>query len=72
MREVNICLNNVYIDSNSERKEVMQDVAKMEAKGDGFELIGLLGEQKFIQGKVNHLDFVNTPSVVLKKGEYKR
>jgi len=64
-----MCLSNVYIDSDGERKEVMRDVAKMEAKDDGFVLIGLLGEQKFIQGKVSRLDFVDTHSVVLKKGE---
>ena len=64
-----MCLSNVYIDSDGERKEVMRDVAKMEAEDDGFVLIGLLGEQKFIQGKVSRLDFVDTHSVVLKKGE---
>ena len=63
-----MCLSNVYIDSDGERKEVMRDVAKMEAKDDGFVLIGLLGEQKFIQGKVSRLDFVDTHSVVLKEG----
>ena len=63
-----MCLSNVYIDSDGERKEVMRDVAKMEAKDDGFVLIGLLGEQKFIQGKVSRLDFVYTHSVVLKEG----
>ena len=63
-----MCLSSVYIDSDGQREEVMRDVAKMEAKGSGFVLIGLLGEQKFIQGKVIRLDFVDTHSVVLKKG----
>jgi len=63
-----MCLSSVYIDSDGQREEVMRDVAKMEAKGNGFVLIGLLGEQKFIQGKVIRLDFVDTHSVVLKKG----
>jgi len=63
-----MCLSSVYIDSDGQREEVMRDVAKMEAKGNGFVLIGLLGEQKFIQGKVIRLDFVDTHSVILKKG----
>jgi predicted RNA-binding protein len=33
-----------------------------------FMLIGLLGEQKFVQGKVSRIDFVDKHSVVLKKG----
>jgi predicted RNA-binding protein len=61
-----MCLSNVfYIDSNGQQQEVMQDVAQMEAQDNGFLLIGLLGEQKFFQGEVRTIDFVNKHSVVL-------
>ena len=61
-----MCLSNVfYIDSNGNQKEVMRDVAQMEAQNSGFLLVGLLGEQKFIQGEVRAIDFVDKHSVVL-------
>jgi predicted RNA-binding protein len=61
-----MCLSNVfYIDSNSQQREVMHDVAQMEARNNGFLLIGLLGEQKFVQGEVRTIDFVDKHSVVL-------
>jgi predicted RNA-binding protein len=61
-----MCLSNVfYIDSNGQQQEVMRDVAQMEAQGDGFLLMGLLGEQKFVQGDVRTIDFVDKHSVVL-------
>jgi predicted RNA-binding protein len=61
-----MCLSNVlYIDSNGQQQEVMRDVAQMEAHDDGFLLIGLLGEQKLVQGEVRTIDFVDKHSVVL-------
>jgi len=64
--EVNMCLSNVfYVDSNGQQQEVMQDVAQLEAHNNGFLLTGLLGEQKFVQGEVKIIDFVDKHSVVL-------
>ena len=61
-----MCLSNVfYVDSDGQQEEVMRDVAQMEARNNGFLLIGLLGEQKFIQGEVNSVDFIEKHSVVL-------
>jgi len=61
-----MCLSNVfYIDSDGNQKEVMRDVAQMEAHNNGFLLMGLLGEQKFVQGEVRTIDFVDKHSVVL-------
>jgi len=61
-----MCLSNVfYIDSNGQQQEVMQDVARMEAHNNGYLLTGLLGEQKFVQGGVRTIDFVDKHSVVL-------
>jgi predicted RNA-binding protein len=62
-----MCLSNVfYIDSTGQQQEVMRDVAQMEAHNNGFLLIGLLGEQKLIQGEVRTIDFVDKHSVVLR------
>jgi len=61
-----MCLSNVfYIDSDGQQEKIMQDVAQMEAHNNGFMLIGLLGEQKFVQGEVRSIDFVDQHSVVL-------
>jgi predicted RNA-binding protein len=60
-----MCLSNVYIDSIGQPQEVMRDVAQMEAHKDGFMLIGLLGERKFVRGKVRTIDFVDKHAVVL-------
>ena len=61
-----MCLSNVfYIDLDGEQQEIMRDVAQMEAHNNGFLLTGLLGEQKFVQGDVRTIDFVDKHSVVL-------
>ena len=61
-----MCLSNVfYVDSDGQQREVMRDVAQMEAHNNGFLVIGLLGEQKFVQGEVRTIDFVDKHSVVL-------
>ena len=61
-----MCLSNVfYIDSDGELKEVMREVVQMEAHNSGFLLTGLLGEQKFVQGDVRTIDFIDKHSVVL-------
>jgi predicted RNA-binding protein len=60
-----MCLVTVYLDYQEEQKEVMKDVAQMEAKDEGFCLIGLLGEQRFVKGKIKSLDVVDKNAVVL-------
>ena len=61
-----MCLSNVfYVDSNGQQQEVMRDVAQLEAHNNGFLLTGLLGEQKFVQGEVKTIDFVDKHSVVI-------
>ena len=61
-----MCLSNVfYVDSDGQQQEVMQDVARVEAHNNGYLLTGLLGEQKFVQGGVRTIDFVDKHSVVL-------
>ena len=62
-----MCLSNVfYVDSDGQQQEVMRDVAQMEAHDNGFLLTGLLGEQKFVQGEVRTIDFVDKHLVVLR------
>jgi len=61
-----MCLSNVFfVDLDGQQQEIMQDVARMEAQNSGFLLTGLLGEQKFVQGELRTIDFVDKHSVVL-------
>ena len=54
--------------SGNEQKEIMKDVARIEAEGAGFWFINLFGERKFIEGAIQTVDLVDSHAVVLKKG----
>jgi len=45
----------------------MQDVAQMQSNQEGYLLIGLLGDQKFVKGRIISVDFVDDHTVVLEK-----
>ncbi|MDX2509621.1 MAG: CooT family nickel-binding protein [Desulfobacterales bacterium] len=62
-----MCLSTVYMDSGNEQKEIMKDVASIEAEGQGFWLINLFGEKKFIEGTIQTVDLVDKNSVMLRK-----
>jgi predicted RNA-binding protein len=62
-----MCLSTVYIQSKDRRIKVMQNVAQMEYDQDGYLLIGLLGDQKFVKGTIKSVDFVDDHTVVLEK-----
>ena len=62
-----MCLSTVYIQSKDRRIKLMQDVAQMESSQEGYLLIGLLGDQKFVKGRIMSVDFVDDHTVVLEK-----
>jgi len=62
-----MCLSNVYINLGNEEKEIMKDVARMEADGQGFWLINLFGERKYVEGVIETIDFENGHFVRLRK-----
>lgn len=62
-----MCLSTVYLDSSGRQEAVMQDVAYIEARDDGFVLVGLLGGEKFVQGRIASIDFADKHQVVLQK-----
>jgi len=43
-----MCLSTVYMKSGNEQKEIMKDIARIEAEGQGFWFINLFGEKRFI------------------------
>ncbi len=59
-----MCLTNAYFERGDTEEEILLDVSRIEAQDGGFLLIGLLGEQKTIQGKIKIIDFANEHKVV--------
>jgi predicted RNA-binding protein len=60
-------LSTGYIDSNTGKKEVMRDVAEMEAEGEGFNLFNLMGEKRYVKGSIKRVDFVDEHTVVMER-----
>jgi predicted RNA-binding protein len=66
-----MCLSSVYIDSGGKQKQIMGDVARMEAEAEGFLFIDLFGERTFVRGKIKRIDFIDEHAVVLEQDEKK-
>ncbi len=64
-----MCLSTVYMDSGDEQKEIMKDVARIEAEGNGLWLINLFGEKTFIEGKIQTVNLTDGSFITLKKEE---
>ena len=67
-----MCLSSVYIDSGGGQKQIMRDVARMEAEAEGFLLIDLFGERTFVRGKIKRIDFIDEHVVVLEGDIHKQ
>ena len=64
-----MCLSTVYMDSGDEQKEIMKDVARIEAEGNGLWLINLFGEKTFIEGKIQTVNLTDGSFITLRKEE---
>ena len=64
-----MCLSTVYINSGDEQKEIMKDVALIEAEGQGFWFSNLFGERKFIEGSIQTVNLMDGHFVMLRKGK---
>jgi predicted RNA-binding protein len=64
-----MCLSTVYMDSGDEQKEIMKDVARIEAEGKGLWLINLFGEKTFIEGKIQTVNLTDGSFIMLRKEE---
>ncbi|MCF8084117.1 MAG: CooT family nickel-binding protein [Deltaproteobacteria bacterium] len=60
-----MCLSTVYMHSGNEEKEIMKDVASIEAEGDGFWFIDLFGERRFVQGRIEAINLLDGHFVML-------
>ena len=64
-----MCLSTVYMHSGNERREIMKDVARIEAEGQGFWLINLFGEKEFVEGNIQAVDLMDEHFIMLTKGK---
>ncbi|GAG96762.1 unnamed protein product [marine sediment metagenome] len=62
-----MCIATIYFDDGRHRDKVMSDVVQIEAERDGFLLVTLFGEEKFIKGKLKSVDFLKEHSVIIQK-----
>ena len=60
-----MCLSTVCMDTGDTQKEIMQDVARIEAEGNGFWLSDLFGEKTFVEGTIQSIDLVEENRVIL-------
>jgi predicted RNA-binding protein len=61
-----VCLATVYVEDDSQREEVMQDVAWIEPANGGLQLISFLGDSKLFQARIESIDLMNS-LIVLKR-----
>ena len=64
-----MCLSTVYMDSGNAQKEIMTDIALIEAEGQGFWFSNLFGERKFIEGAIQTVNLMDGHFVMLKKDD---
>jgi predicted RNA-binding protein len=62
-----MCIATVYVDTNGELKEAMRDVIRIEAENGRFQLVNLLGEEKYLEGKLKRIDFWEEHAVVIEQ-----
>ena len=64
-----MCLSTAYMNSGNEQKEIMKDIARIEAEGQGFWLINLFGEKKFVEGSIQSADLLDGLIVLAGNGK---
>ena len=53
-----MCEAKVYVSDNGKEQKVMEDVVLIQPEGDAYLLVGLLGEQKLVQGRIEKINFL--------------
>ncbi len=55
-----MCLATVYVEEHGEREPVMRDVAWIEPKDDGLQLVTLLGESRVLEAKIKSINLMDS------------
>jgi predicted RNA-binding protein len=64
-----MCIATVYLDTGGELEEAMQDVIYIEAEKSRFRLVNLVGEEKYLEGRLRRIDFWEKHSVVIEQDQ---
>jgi len=64
-----MCLSTAYMNSGNEHKQIMKDIARIEAEDQGFWLIDLFGEKKFVEGRIQSADLLDGRLVLVANSE---
>jgi predicted RNA-binding protein len=64
-----MCIATVYLDTGGELEEAMQDVIYIEAENSRFRIVNLIGEEKYLEGKLKRIDFWEEHAVVIEQGK---
>ena len=62
-----MCLAAVYLNSVEAENRLMKDVALIEADEDGFWLVDLFGERRFVAGKIQSLNLTDGQCLMMRK-----
>jgi predicted RNA-binding protein len=63
-----MCIATVYLDTGGKLEEAMSDVVYIEAENSRFRLVNLVGEEKYLEGKLKRIDFWEEHCVVIEQG----
>ena len=55
------------MNSGNKQKEIMKDIARIVAEGQGFWFINLFGEKKFVEGRIETVDLMEGHFVMVGK-----
>ena len=64
-----MCEANAYIIDGENQELIMEAVDSVEPEDDGFLLVNIFGEQKFVKGKIHSLSLVEHKVFFTKKDE---
>ncbi len=62
-----MCESTVFLEKYGESVEFMKDVAKILIEGDRLTIIGILGEEKTINGRIATADLMNHKITVVEE-----
>ena len=65
-----MCLSTVYINLGNEQKEIMNDVARIDAEGTGFWFSDLFGKKKFVEGSIQTVNLMDGHFVLISPGDF--
>ena len=64
-----MCLSTAYMNTGNEQKQIMKDIARIEAEGQGVWLINLFGEKKYVEGSIQSADLLDGRLVLVGNSE---